>query len=202
MLAASRAAGLTRGGLSGELLDQQVEAGLLMAGAEPVAARQGGQAVERAPGDLAQGLHIAVSGQWCERGAQFSKCGTRRGGRAGDGERQVNGHHEHRVVDSGPGLSEAQVGSREAAQRRCGGTGGGTCAVQLGSQLAETLQGNGPHDVRLVFEVAVEDRLAVLDPLGQAAHRHTLPAFCFGQFAGCCDDQLPAAGPVAVTPLA
>ena len=76
------------------------------------------------------------------------------------------------------------------------------CAMSSLSQLAETLQGNGPHDVRFVFEVAVENRLAVLDAFGQSAHRHALPAFCFGQFAGGRDDQLSAAGPVAVTSLA
>ena len=45
--------------------------------------------------------------------------------------------------------------------------------------------------------MAVEDRLAVLDRLGQTPRRHRVPAFCFGEFARGGDDQ-----PLALLSLA
>ena len=86
-------------------------------------------------------------------------------------------------------------------QRRRGGPGTGTRVAQLVGQLGETLQGDRPHNVRSAVEVAVEDGLAVLDALGQASHRHGVPAPGFGQLTGGRHDELLAAGTFAVSAL-
>jgi len=84
-----------------------------------------------APGDLAEGRQVAVPDQRCERGDQLSERGPRGGRGFGHGEGDVGGHHEHRVVDGGPGLAEAQVGGCDGVQCRVGARSRRARAAQL-----------------------------------------------------------------------
>jgi hypothetical protein len=87
--------------------------------------------------------------------------------------------HEHRGVDGRPGPGEVQIRVGQGEQGR---------ARRVG-QLAEPFDGDGRHDRVLALEVAVENRLAVLDPFGEAARGHRAPALHLGELAGRGDDQ-------------
>ena len=62
--------------------------------------------------------------------------------------------------------------------------------MQYGGQFAEPLEGHCAHDGVLPLEVAVEDRLAVFDAIGQSAGGDRLPAFGLSQLPGGVDDDL------------
>jgi hypothetical protein len=93
------------------------------------------------------------------------------------GERGVRG------ADVRDGLS--RIGRRRAGR------------AQVGGEIGEPLHRDRRHDGVLALEVAVEDRLAVLDLGGQSARGHRVPAFRFGQLPGRGDDQ-----PLSLRPLA
>jgi hypothetical protein len=65
-------------------------------------------------------------------------------------------------------------------------------------QLGETVQCHGSDDRVLAGEVAVEHRLAVLDPLGEPAGRHGVPAVGLGQLARDVADQPVPLGPLSL----
>ena len=174
---------------------EQVEALFGVVGPESVAAGERRKAVQGAPDDLGVGVDV-TPGERCERLSQFGEGVLEWGGLVGLGEGKL-GEGEHRVVESGPSVSEVEVGAREGEQRAARRSRRGPGVAQRLGKSGEPIEGHGPDDRALAGEVAVEDRLAVLDRFGQTSGRHRVPAFCFGECECGADDQLLALLPLA-----
>ena len=67
-------------GHAGKLVGQHCQARLLVVRAEPAGTGEGGDAVQRAPGNLGQGLGVTPGGQWCDGSLSSAKaaCSSRR----------------------------------------------------------------------------------------------------------------------------
>ena len=152
--------------------------------------------VKGSPGDD----WVVVTGQGRNDGHELGERGDQLRRRVGRAERQVDFPDEHRVVERGPGGGEVQVGHRHRAQRRLRGAVGGPGGAQEFGQVRAPLHGHGAHDRVLALEVAVEHRLAVLDPFGQAAGGDRVPPLRLGQFPGRGDDQSVTCGAIARSP--
>src|SRR4029077_18580806 len=69
------------------------------------------------------------------------------------------------------------------------------------AQFSESLDGDRVDNAPFAGEVAVEDRLAVVDPVAQPAGGDGVPPLGFRHLAGGRDDGLAPVGPVALTAL-
>ena len=95
----------------------------------------------------------------------------------------------------------AQAQKETGAELGAGRTGPFAGVVQHGGQFAEPPEGHRAYDGVFPLEVAVEDRLAVFDAIGQSAGSHGLPAFGLGQLASGADDDLAPLGSLALSAL-
>jgi len=85
-------------GHAGELVGQHGQARLVVVRAEPVGTGEGGDAVQRAPGNLGQGVGVPPAGQWRDGFPEFGEGGLQLGGPPGAAEGQFGAEDEHGVV--------------------------------------------------------------------------------------------------------
>ena len=82
-------------------------------GAEPMGAGEGGDAVQRAPGNLGQGVGVTPSGQWRDSFPELGEGGLQLVGSIGLAEGQLGAEGEHGVVEGRMLQGEADVGPGE-----------------------------------------------------------------------------------------
>jgi len=100
-------------GPAGELIDQHGQARLLVVRAEPAGTGEGGDAVQRAPGNLGQGVRVTAAGQWRYSFPKLGEGGLQLAGRLGPAEGQLGIEGEHGVVEGRMLQGEADIGPGE-----------------------------------------------------------------------------------------
>jgi hypothetical protein len=96
-----------------ELTDQHCQARLVVVRAEPAGTGEGGDAVQRAPGNLGQGLGVTRAGQWCDGFPELGEGGVQLAGPLGPAEGQLGAEGEHGVVEGRVLQGEADIGPGE-----------------------------------------------------------------------------------------
>jgi len=77
--------------------------------AEPMGTGEGGDAVQRAPGNLGQGVRITPAGQWRDSFPELGEGGLQLAGRLGPAEGQLGAEGEHGVVEGRVLQGEADI---------------------------------------------------------------------------------------------
>ncbi len=114
------------------------------------------------------------------------------------GEADLRRQDEHRLVDHRPRAGEVEIGGADVAQNVGSAGDVRRRRLQARRQVFEPPRRHGRHDVGLALEVAVEDRLAVADQLGEPARGDGLPALGFGQLARRRQNEFVALGALAL----
>jgi hypothetical protein len=180
-----------------KVVDQDGDPGGAVGRRQAATAFERDQAVERGPEGFGVRAGFGFRHQRAEREEELVEAVLQRLGAVRAGEGQFGGEGEHRVVQRGLLVGEPEVGLGDPDQRPAQVAGFDPGPVQVVRELGEALEGRGRHDRLLAAEVAVEDRLAVLDRRRQPARGHRVPALGLRELPGRGDDQPLALGAFA-----